>query len=227
MPNRRGRKKGKAAPRSQPFADRVETVPISIVQSFAAFTTGQISLDPTTLGGSRGAELADVFALYRVIKLKFRIISRVTTSTIAVAACYIPGVTDTFPSTPANVSTIPGSIYLSLVSGNPSGWCNVPKSQLASYETWYKTIAGTTDVAQEIQGNICVAANSAATVDIQILALYQFRGPVPIGSTPQARRDAADRAAWKQHLAVLAAGARLMGVSTPAPPSCVAVPMPN
>ncbi len=159
--------------------------PFSYVQA-TAFSAGLsvIPLWPASFG--RVATIADGFDLFKVTKLKYRLLPG-STITVSQSAAYYPGVTDTTPASVNAISQNPTMTYLALRQTVPSGWAEVPKADLHGYQTWYKTIAGSTDAGDEAPGNIYIAGTGTETFVIEIHGEFHFRGSTDTGSTPQER----------------------------------------
>ncbi len=171
------------------LSDHVISVPFKLLASTTGATSYALTLIPSSALFPRCATIADAFELYRIKKLRFRLIPGATGGTVV--AGYLPGVVDTPPATIALVGEILHSVILGTTQTVPSRWCDVPAVSLKSYETWYKTIAGTPDTAQENQGTIFIAASAAGTAFlIEAEAIYEFKGAVDPTNTPAMRLKA-------------------------------------
>lgn len=172
--------------------DRLINVPFSFVSSGtpAAVT---LPIQPSGLGG-RVLAIADAYELFKVKKLEFRLLASTTSATASRASqqvvCYLPGITDTAPGNFALAAEVVEHVILGNSATTPTEWCRVPKSILSGYTPWYKTIAGTPDPSVEVQGNLYVV-NPAGTTDtycVEVRGIIQFKGAVPISSTPMVRQ---------------------------------------
>lgn len=172
--------------------DRTINVPFSLLQSGTAIAT-TVPIQPATLGG-RVLAIADAYELFKVKKLEFRLLSATTTASASrvsqQVACYLAGVTDTAPGNFALAAEVVEHVALGNAATTPTEWCRVPKSILAGYTPWYKTIAGTPDPSVEVQGNLFIV-NPSGTTDTfcaEIRGVISFKGAVPISSTPMLRQ---------------------------------------
>jgi len=188
--------------------DRTARVVFSTLATVAVASAPQtIACNPSI--SNHANTVADGYALYKLVRLRFRLHPGANTG--PVAACYIPGVTDTPPVSAFQCSEVPEHVMLSATSTVPSNWCDVPRRNLFSYETWYKTIVGTPDPSTEIQGNIFAVNPSSGSgmVPLEIEGEFMFKNSVPTASTPQMRRDAEWRAEYLRITKALAEGAKL------------------
>jgi len=135
-------------------------------------------------------DYADAFTMYRVTRLRYRLIP-VSGMTATMVAAYIAGVTDTAPTTLTILGILPHAAILGATQTTPTQWCTVPANCLRSYMPWFKTIVGTTDVAEEVQGNIYVRGGSTDSTLLEIDAEFAFRQPVSTSMTPMERGRAA------------------------------------
>lgn len=159
------------------------------------------SLIPQVIGN--GATFAEIFELYRILKFRFRLI-RDSALSGPLAACFIPGVIDTLSGESlTGIFTTRPNVVLVKDAVAPTPWCKVPKNILNSYMTWYKTLAGTTDPADEVQGFLVAAGTGTNSCFVQLELTYQFKNQVPPGVTPQMRVDQQMRAEKERLLRIL------------------------
>jgi len=171
----------------------VVSVPFTITLAQAAATSNILSPALTT----RLAAIADDFDEYRFTELRFRLTPG---SAGSPAACYLPGIVDTPPTTLATICECIESVFLGTASTTPTKWCRVPKAVLAGMHTWYKTIPGTPASSEELQGGVYVFA--AANVFVEIAGVCEFAAAVTAGNTP-IERALASRRREKQRIVSL------------------------
>ncbi len=212
MPGKKKVKKTKSGGSrpSQSFRDHPIVIPFSAYLDYTATASTTVQMYPAQFG--RVLAEADAFELYRFTKLKFRLLPGGTAG--HVVAAYVPGVTDTAPNTITTVGSIPQHAAIGATQTTPSPWVTL-RRELQGYEPWYKTVAGTPDAAQEIQGNIFIATSAATSFAIEIVGVCEFRGPVPLTSTPAMRREAALTAEYNRIMKFLAWGANRPSKAVP------------
>lgn len=170
----------------------------------------QINLQPTNLNSVAGA--AANYEFYRITKLRYRLYPNGGGSMLA--AAYIAGAVDNAPSSPYDVAQTPHCVLYGDDVTVPTSWRNVPKSALASYNTWYKTVAGSPDPTEEVQGKIYLAGSSTDSYLLEYEMVYQFRTLVVTSATP-AQRGAIELEKYRAQLL------RVLGlamVPSPLPP---------
>jgi hypothetical protein len=170
-------------------------IPFKVVLSQSAATSNILSPALT----SRLAAIADDYEEYRFTELRFRLTPN---SANGPAACYLPGIIDTPPTTAATILECLESVYLGAASTVPTQWCVVPKSVLAGMHTWYKTIPGTPASAEELQGGIYVFASAATNVEIT--GVCEFAAAAAGGNTPLERALASRRREKQRIVSLLA-----------------------
>lgn len=196
--------------------DHVRREPFSTLKS----NTGAISLgiNPANLG-TRVAALADLYEMYRVVRLRVRFHPPATPRTGDGAICYVPGVTDTAPSSYINICETQSHLVFAKAMIQPSRWLELSKATLSSYETWYKTIVGTPDPAQEVQGNLYYNASAASDPTlIEMEGVIEFRAPAEAGATPAMRRAKLLRDEYVRMQTVLTEGSKAMASLRALPP---------
>ncbi len=158
-----------------------------LVQPTVAGGTAAVYLLPSLLASwiSRLNSVSDVFQMYRVAKLKFRL-HRYGTMTVPHTASFYPG--NTINSASSTLSTNfenPVMTQLPTVAIAPSAWAKVPRSILMGEMPWYRTQpnAGLADPIT-IQGTIVVVSTGTEQVYLEVEALYLFKGSADASVTP-------------------------------------------
>lgn len=152
----------------------------------AALSAGAATLQVSPALCAQSAQYADAFQMYKVIALRYRLYRTTTTNSTQVAV-FMPGVTDNSPAAISTAASIPHAAILPLTAAVPTRWSSIPARDLRSYMTWYKTIVGSPDAAEEIQGNIFIRGGGTDFYGIEIDAIMIFRESVPTGVTPAER----------------------------------------
>ncbi len=104
------------------------------------------------------------------------------------AAAYYPGVVDTTPTTVGAVADSLFSTLLGTAQAKPTDWVNIPRQSLQGYLPWYKTIAGTLDPSEEVQGNIYVCGTGTEIVHVEFMGVIEFKAPAAAANTPMIRK---------------------------------------
>ena len=155
---------------------------------------------------ARVLEIADAFDEYRVTSLRYRIhpmsTSRVNIHTLA----YYPGVTDTPPATFTAGAENTFSTVLAIATTVPSEWKNVPRAILQGYFQWYKTVVGSVDTSEEVQGNLYATSGTTEAITIEVEGVFEFKGPAGTGTTPMLKRDAKVNRERERILFILSGG---------------------
>ncbi len=175
-------KKSKSAPKSKQDWD---------CQSFhvvgASTTASGVATIPLTPAISTTVgSLGDTWAAYRFTRLRFRLHPAAAQAGGWLTACYVTGITDTAPASVSAGSDNNESTLIGKASTVPSRWVNVPKLVLSGYHPWYKTVGGSPESAEEVQGNIFIndsAAGTAAYI-IEIEGTVEFKDLLINTSTP-------------------------------------------
>lgn len=185
MPRKNRRNYTKSKKRSS--FTQADTVRVHVrTYAEAALSAGLATISVSPALCAQSSQYADAFQLYQVTKLRFRLY-RTTTTTSTQAAVYMPGVTDNPPSTASTAASIPQAAILPLTATVPTRWSVISGRNIRSYMSWYKTIVGSPDAAEEIQGNIYIRGGTTENYGIEIDALFVFRDSVPTGVTPAER----------------------------------------
>jgi hypothetical protein len=162
-----------------------------------------VSVSPNAAFSPRLAAIGDDFDEYRVTKLQFRILPGGAASAATSAACYQPGIVDTPPATALTISE---SINTTLLGGGqtvPTKWSSVPAGVLAGMHPWYKTVPGTPEASEELQGGIyAFLAVTGGVLEWQ--GVCEFRAAIAAGNTPLERALAARRREKKRITSLLA-----------------------
>lgn len=210
MPRRRKQlksRKGRQTSRVALTSDFIRREPFSCLKVGTGAATYPIQ--PSGLG-TRITAIADLYGMYRVIRLRVRFHPSVASPTVNWAICYVPGVTDTAPTSYINIVESPVHLVKALNTLQPSAWLNINAKSLSSYETWYKTIVGTPDPAQEVQGNIYANASGAGEGHmLEFEGVIEFRAAVESGATPAMRREKLVLDECTRIQSVLTEGARI------------------
>lgn len=167
----------------------------------AAMISGQatVSLSPATFTSL--SSLAGQFDMYKVTRLRFRM-HPATSTTIALAACYIPGISDNLPVGTVACAQVSDHTYIGGDTTVPSSWCQVPSAGLKGYMNWYKTVVGSPDAAEEVQGVIRLGGSSTEVYQLEVEATYLFKNLLPDSATPMtpAERGARETIALRDKL---------------------------
>jgi hypothetical protein len=155
-----------------------------------------VTMAPSTF--IEAAAVSDVFELYRITKLRYRLYRHATLGATATAV-YIAGVVDNPPSTAADASVSPYAAVITPIMTQPSEWKSISKRDLASYSTWYKTVAGSPDPSLEEQGKIYLAGTTTDAFTMEVEIVYQFKSPCTTSATP-AERGALERLRERERL---------------------------
>lgn len=181
-------------------------VPFSSL-SAPTFSNGasQINVQPTAFLSSRLAAIADDYDEYRLVELRYRVRRQATLTSVGTAAFY-PGVVDNPPTTfAANCENVLRSVTAATETViNP--WVSVPRNILAGYHPWYKTVSGTPEAAEEVQGVLCMTDSAGASTGhlLEVEGVCEFRAAAAPGTTPM-DRALANRRREKQRLVQLLA----------------------
>jgi len=166
--------------------DKVIKVPFSGINAVTlSGGAGATPIQCSTFG--RIAAIADTFELYRFVRLKYRIHANATSRTGLQTSGYYPGIVDTTPTTNAQVGENLHLCVLGISQVVPSNWVNVSKSALTGYFPWYKTIAGSVDTSEEVQGNIYHVGAGTEIVLLEVQGVVEFKSPSSTGNTPAMR----------------------------------------
>ncbi len=169
-----------------PTRNKIERVPFHFFTSITLSAgAGSANLAPATF--PRLAILADTYALYRFVSLNYRIRDGNGTSDQVVS--YLPGAVDTPPALNAANSEALNSVILGVGETVPSDWARLKWADLKGYLEWYKTVVGTPDPVDEVQGAIYATGTGSETVKIEFRGVCEFCTPINSGSTPAMRRE--------------------------------------
>lgn len=153
-----------------------------------ALVAGATSVNVAPASFPRMAIVADSFALYRVTELEYRLLPA-GTITGNQAAGYIPGAVDTPPSTVIQLSETLESVILPIRQTVPTNWAKLQWADLKSYLPWYKSVIGTTDPVDEIQGTIFFCGSGTETVSYEVRGIFEFKNPISASNTPMLREQ--------------------------------------
>lgn len=150
----------------------------------------------------RVQDIADAYDLYRVVELQYRLhpCTRANTATGFGSAAFYPGITDNAPANGADLSENRFVTVLGGTATTPSSWVSVPRKDLQGMHTWYKTVAGTPETAEEQQGTMYIrgGVNPDGYV-LEMKGVFELTGPSNTSSTP-AVRSALARQSEKQRI---------------------------
>ncbi len=174
----------------------------------------QALINPTLSGHLQ--TIGDTFELYRFTELWFRLQAPATANQGGgTTAAYLPGVTDTYPTTATtNLESLNGC-YLSVRATVPTEWVRLNRKDLSGYQPWYKTVQGTPEVADEVQGVINFTGSSSDVVLCEFRGVVEFKNPVNAASTPAERRAKALEMQRKKLLSILASPAETSTLGKP------------
>ena len=167
-------------------------VPFHYLVNTAITTSTQLTVTPALT--PRLTAIGDDFDEYRFEKLRFRMRDHGAATGYQLGAFY-PGVIDTPPTTLAGITENLTCVLIATGETVPSQWSDVPKGVLSGMHMWYKTVAGTTELAEEQQGILALVETSAqaTAVTIELEGVCVFRCGVAAGQTPLDRALAARR----------------------------------
>ncbi len=168
---------------SRRISDSV-SVPFSYVNNTNG-VSGLLTLSVSPLLTPRLTSLADDFDEYRFTKLSFRILPK-TSVTDLQCASFTPGIVDTAPALISAQSETIQSIVKGIGQTCPTDWVHVPQGVLHGMHSWYKSVAGTPESAEEVQGQLFVrtSAGDTTAVLVEIRGVCEFRAAIDTGSTP-------------------------------------------
>ncbi len=160
-------------------------IPFHVFQN-AALVSGanNFTLNPVALSGRLSTE-ADAWALFRVVALRFRL-HPISNTNAAQAAGFLGGVSDTNPTTIAQISELVSSCILTANNTHPTEWVVVPQQDLAGPLPWYKTIAGASVYEESFPGVLYIAGSTTNAFGLEVRGIYEFRQAVAAANTPAA-----------------------------------------
>ncbi len=181
--------------------------------AITAGTPVVINVSPNSTLSARMASLADDFDEYVCTKLRYRLRNFQNAAGGVVASAFYPGITDTAPLYASIIENLHAAV-IPQYQTVPTEWHNIPKRTLQGMHTFYKTVAGTPESAEEIQGTIYADATVTQSCLIELEGEFVFRAPAAAAATPADRAMAAKNRERKRIMALLAEGP-----STGRPPS--------
>lgn len=188
-----------------------------LLESNLVSGASKTSLNPSVIGLSgRLASTADGFELYRLRRVRYRLMPSFTAPAASIVACYLAGIVDTTINSAVLLSQCAHHVTISPREIVPTRWVTVPKLALASYGSWYKTVVGTPDPSEEDQGFLYVAGNTTDQYVLDLEIDYDFKTPCAIGSTPAIRLAKEVETERNRLLKILGFGS-LLPPSEPAP----------
>ncbi len=164
----------------------------TITVQFRAYLTaalasglGTINIQPSTF--NQVGTVADAYALYRCRKLRYRSQPLASTATALQAIAYIPGAVDNPPATVASLAQVSTSVLISERATVPSNWVSLEYNQLRGYLEWYKTVVGSVDPVDEVQGAIFIFGTGTEIYRVEVEGEFEFRDLLPTSLTPMVR----------------------------------------
>jgi hypothetical protein len=125
------------------------------------------------------AAVADSYALYRYVRLRFRLHPSLAPGAVnsdPCSAAYITGIVDNPPTTHVIMMNTLPSVFVGPMQREPSHWVTVSSEDLHGYTQWYKTIVGSPDPSTEIQGSIVILTDtSAGAFRVEVEGTVQFQ----------------------------------------------------
>ncbi len=165
---------------------QIVTMPM-VFRGVASLVSGKSTwtLAPATF--PRVLAQADLYELYRFTSFRFRLLP--PSSSDLFVAGYYSGFIDSAPAF-ADVNENPISCMIATPVTEKTEWVHVPPNMLAGSLQWYKSIAGTVDTWDEVQGQVCFASSSGSStgpVNFEFEGTVQFTSPADPGATPMER----------------------------------------
>jgi hypothetical protein len=167
-----------------------DTVDVPFHSILTAVTTTAISVSPNSTLSLRLSNLADNFDEYRFKSLRFRMHNGSVLPAAAAGSygvSFEPGIVDTAPGTLGSLSEAVHSTTMSQQSTVPSDWVSVSPGVLAGMHSWYKTVPGTPEASEEIQGSLFVITGAANNINLEVRGVVQFRAAISSTNTPLER----------------------------------------
>ncbi len=175
---RRGSRKSKRAAHIEVVRGSIFNVLIT------AATSGQLNLQPQDARWGRLVDISEVFNLYRFTRLDIEWLTIAAASDSAVGV--IAGVVDLAPATTTLVGQTEywGVNYQDQTT--PTRF-SVPRSYLIGETSlkWWKTVPGTPDDWNEIQGIICGAQGVSGGLSVRVDYEIEFCSYVNVANTPK------------------------------------------
>jgi len=148
-----------------------------------SLVSGIVGINLTPAAFPRVALEADVWAHFRIRKLAFRLMPT-SPSTVAQAGGYVGGAQDSNPATFTQVSELIPSTVKGVGQTVPTAWVHPTRSELAGCFPWYKTVAGTADVTEEVPGAIVIVGTGTEAYSIEFKGVFEFKTGVNAANTP-------------------------------------------
>lgn len=168
------------------FADRIVKYPFRYITSGALGTGVSQQFMNADSFGTRLASVADTFDLYRIVRLRYRLLPNSTRTVLQQAAWY-PGIVDVQPSGIIEISTNMTGVALGSSQTVPTSWMNVSPSTLKGYSVWYKSRIGTPETSEELQGTIYITGTGSETYTLELEALFEFKNALAPANAPELR----------------------------------------
>jgi hypothetical protein len=173
---RKSNKNSRRGARRSGQSNSITRVPFHHVVS-AALASGSANLAVVPSSGNLGAAqyLYSAYDLYRIRKLRFRLLPNTSMGTAQVAGFY-PEAVVTNPTIAAGTDCL-DSCYINNDMTIPSRWVNVPPTRLKGLIDWYKCQPDAGDVDFETMGNILVSGTTTETYYLEVEGLWEFKNP--------------------------------------------------
>lgn len=182
-----------------------------LLESNLVSAASKTSLNPSVIGVSgRLAATADGFELYRLRRVRYRLLPPTVTPSSSTVACYLAGIVDTTINSAVLLSQCAHHVTLAPREIVPTRWVTVPKIALASYGSWYKTVVGTPDPSEEDQGFLYVTGGTSDGYILDLEIDYEFKTACAIGSTPAIRLAKEIETERSRLLKILGFGSQLL-----------------
>jgi hypothetical protein len=187
MPKKNVPKMKGSAPRIERFSAKFYAVALSAATSSAAFISPQSS----SIFGTRIAEMAELFNLYRFVDIKVSWCSGGggTTNGEDMAVGIMPGLITASPTTVAAISSLE-CVNVSWATQNTVTHLHADRAYLlgSAPNKWWKTVpdAGQEDW-EENQGEIFFAASASTTRQVMVESVIEFTSFVASTLTPMPR----------------------------------------
>ncbi len=200
----------------------------SLFSGNAAAGVESFDLSPGNGVLQRVSAIGNLYQLYRITKLQFRLhpYPRISTGASGMSLAFYPGGVQVAPSSWAdNVEAIHACVIYMGASGSgdlttkPTKWCHVPEAALRGPLPWYKTVpSASVDTWEETAATLRLACSSAVNTDyiFEVMGVFEFKDPLDADVSLSRERQLA---ALRQRMALILAGQdpASAGSGTPAP----------
>ena len=211
--------------KSSKITDRVVRIPFSRL-NYKVLVSGAGSADLTPALIPRVLEIADAYDLYRIVELEYQaVLSMETANTAPWIMAFYPGITDNAPAAVLDIGENLLHSMLPLKQTVNSPWVKVPKETLLGEKIWFKTVAGSIDSGEEIQGQFFFRGSGTDQCHYRLRGVIELKGATNTGATPEVRAAQARSRERARLLSILLDSApRTPSVVLPTPGSPVVAP---